>query len=161
MSAREDVARAQAELMRALEGGAPVPEGFDAGRVRATADALLAKRRRGVRRAWPGLARLLGEGFRPEFDAWARAHPQRDLEVHAGADGYRFARALHDAGRLEPAAVREVLGFAVRWRLTAAGGVAARRGLVLRVLRLGGGAGWVWGLRLPGGRVLGGRLAGR
>jgi hypothetical protein len=158
--AREELARAQAELMRALELGEPVPAGFDAERVRTTADTLLAKRRRGVRRAWPVLERALGEAFAGEFDAWARAHPPRAFEPHAGLEGYRFALALHEQGRLPREAEAEVLGFGVRWRLTATGGLAPRRGLVFRVLRMGEARRWRWAVRLPGGRVLRGRLPG-
>jgi hypothetical protein len=158
VSTREELARAQAELMRALELGAPVPEGFDAGRVRAAADALLSKRRRGVRRSWPVLAQALGEGFSRDFDAWAREHPPRDGEPHPGVEGYRFALSLRDGGRLPREVGEEVLGFELRWRLTATGGLSPRRGVVFRVLR--GAGGWVLGMRLPGGRVLRGRLPG-
>jgi hypothetical protein len=159
MSSREELARAQAELLRALSEDGPVPEGFDAARVRAAADGLLAKRRRSVRRAWPGLSAALGERFTPEFDVWARAHPVRDVEPHAGVEGYHFASALREAGRLPERAEEELLRFELGWRLTPEGGVAARRGLGLRWVRLGPG-GRVLALRLPGGRLWRWRLPG-
>ena len=100
MSAREELARVQAELLRALGEGGVVPEGFDAERVRATADALVSKRRRQVERAWPALVAALGERFGRDFEAWAREHPLRDAEPHPRAEGRRFLEALRGAGRL-------------------------------------------------------------
>jgi len=161
MSKREELARAQAELVRALGLGGPVPEGFDAERVRAAADALLSKRGRGVRRAWPVLSEVLGEGFTADFDAWARAHPLEGVEPHAGADGYRYADALRAAGRLPVGrAEEELLRFELRWRLMPEGGLAARRGLSLRLRRMGEARRWVLGMRLPGGRLVRWRLPG-
>ncbi|ATB29998.1 hypothetical protein [Melittangium boletus] len=161
MSEREALARVQAELVRALGLGGPVPEGFDAERVRAAADALLSKRRRGVRRAWPLLSEALGEDFSPDFDAWARAHPLKGVEPHAGADGYRYANALRASGRLPVGrAEEELLRFELRWRLTPEGGVVARRGWVPRLWRVGKARRWVLGMRLPGGRLVCWRLPG-
>lgn len=159
MSPREQLARAQAQLLRALSEDGPVPEGFDAARVRAAADGLLAKRRGSVRRAWRGLSEALGERFTPEFNAWARAHPLRDVEPHAGVDGYHFASALREAGRLPERAEEEWVRFELAWRLTPEGGVVARRGVGLRWVRLGQGGGLL-ALRLPGGKQWRWRLSG-
>lgn len=152
MSAREELARAQAELVRALGAGGPVPEGFDAERVRAAADSLLSKRRRQVQRAWPVLVKALGETFAGTFDAWARVNPLRGVEPDARVDGHHFAEALRAEGRLPPEAEEEQWGFELRWRLTREGELAARRGLGWKLGRVGGR--WVLGVRLPGGRVL-------
>lgn len=159
MSAREELARAQAELLRALGEGGPVPEGFDAARLRATADALVAKRRRLVERAWPGLVALLGERFAGDFEAWAREHPLRDVEPHPGVEARRFAEALRATGRLPPQAEGEIADFDLRWRLTREGGLAARRGLGWALVREGPSR-RVLRVRLPGGRVWGVRLPG-
>ncbi len=159
MSARERLARAQAEVARALGMGAPVPAGFDAERVRAAAESLLAKRRRLVRRTWPTLATALGDGFTGLFNAWARENPLLGVEPHPLADGRRFAGALRAAGTLPVEAEGELLDFDLRWRLTAEGGLAPRRGLVLKVARPGGER-RILALRLPGGRILRWRLPG-
>jgi molybdopterin biosynthesis enzyme len=160
MSARERLARAQEELARALGTGAPVPAGFDAGRVRAAAEALLSKRRRLVQRAWPGLARALGEDFSPRFDTWARDNPLVGVEPLPLADGRRFAESLRASGALPPEGEAEVLGFELRWRLTPEGGLAPYRGPVLRVVRTGPERRWTLLARLPGGRLRWWRLPG-
>ena len=126
MSARERLARAQAELARALGQGAPVPEGFDAERVRAAADALLSKRRRLVQRAWPRLAGALGEDFRARFDAWAREN-SLGAEGSPLADGRRFAEALRATGAFPTQAREELRAFDRRWRFTDEGLLVARR----------------------------------
>ena len=72
---RERLAGQQAELVRALVGGGPVPGGFDPERVRATSAALAGKRAREVARAWPVLAADLGEDFAGRFVADAARRP--------------------------------------------------------------------------------------
>ena len=72
---REHLGAQQAELVRALTGRAEAPEGFDPGRVGATAEALRAKRAQSVVRAWPALARSLGDDFGPCFTAYAARSP--------------------------------------------------------------------------------------
>ncbi|WP_205519437.1 hypothetical protein [Pyxidicoccus caerfyrddinensis] len=151
MSARARLARAQEELVRALGTGAPVPPGFDAERVRASALALLDKRRRLVQRAWPGLASALNTDFAPRFEAWAREHPM-SVEPSPLADGRRFARALEAVGCL-PASLTPLLqDFDARWRLTGEGELVPRRGLVLSLARVGEARRWRLVLRLPGGQ---------
>lgn len=115
MSARERLAQAQRELVRALGVGAPVPSGFDAERVHEAAKALLSKRRRGVERSWPRLAAALGEAFRSRFEAWAQRHPL-GVEASTLADGRRFAQALLDSGAFPDAAREELFGFDLRFR---------------------------------------------
>ncbi|MET0832681.1 MAG: hypothetical protein ABWZ62_01795, partial [Actinomycetota bacterium] len=72
---RERLAGQQADLVRALVGGGPVPGGFDPERVRATSAALARKRAREVARAWPVLAAELGEAFTGRFLAYAAGRP--------------------------------------------------------------------------------------
>ncbi len=159
--ARERLARRQEELARALGLGTPVPAGFDAERVRAAAQALVSKRRRQVQRTWPALAEALGKSFAEHFDAWARNHPLLGVEPHPLADGRRFAEALRTAGTLPKEAEAELLGFDLRWRLTSEGGLAPRRGLVLKVARVGAARHRILAVRLPWGRVLRWKLPGR
>jgi hypothetical protein len=158
--AREKLAREQAALARALGLGEPVPEGFDAERVRASADTLLAKRRRLVQRAWPALAEALGKDFAERFNTWARSHPLLDVEPHPLSDGRRFAEALRARGPLPDAVEAEVFGFELRWRVTPEGALLPRRGLVLKVARLGAARRRVLAIRLPWGRILRWRLPG-
>jgi hypothetical protein len=125
LSARERLARAQEQLVRALAVGGPLPGGFSAGRLEAAARALLNKRRRQVQRSWPTLAAALGEDFAPRFEAWARQHPL-PVEANPLADGRLFAESLREAGQLPPQAAGEVRAFDRHWRLTAEGELAQR-----------------------------------
>ncbi|MBA3744999.1 hypothetical protein [Sporichthya sp.] len=77
MTARQDLAAAQEELVRALLAGGAAPPGFDAGRIQDQAHALLLKRRRGIERAAPEVPAALGEAFPTTFAEWASAHPPR------------------------------------------------------------------------------------
>lgn len=87
---RADLARRQASLVAALVTGAPVPDGFDPDRVRATAEALLRKRAGEVAVQWPELRAWLGPQWTANFTAWARGRaPQGSLR-----DGWDFARTL-------------------------------------------------------------------
>lgn len=154
MSARERLARQQVELARALALEAPVPAGFDAGRVRAAARALLDKRRRWVERSWPTLAAALGPAFSSRFEAWALQHPMT-VEPHPLADGRRFAESLRAEGQLPEALTEALHDFDLRWRLLDGGEAVPRRDFVLRLwhgrerwrlmLRLPGGRPWTWG----------------
>ena len=112
-ASRERLAAEQAELVRALVGGGPVPGGFDPERVRATSAALARKRAREVARVWPVLAADLGEDFTGRFvaDAARRPAPARGGAL---ADGLAFARALSRQGRLSGDARVEALLAAAR-----------------------------------------------
>jgi hypothetical protein len=157
---REKLAREQAALARALGLGEPVPAGFDAERVRASADTLLAKRRRLVQRAWPALSSALGEDFTERFNTWARSHPLLGVEPHPLSDGRRFAESLRATGPLPEAVEGELLGFDLRWRLSPDGGLLPRRGVVLKMARLETARRRVLAVRLPWGRILRWRLPG-
>ncbi|MFY1832005.1 hypothetical protein ACN47A_39260 [Myxococcus fulvus] len=153
MSARERQARAQAELVRALGVGDPVPQGFDESRVLAAAQSLMSKRRRGVERTWPRLASALGSDFAPRFEQWARANPM-SVEPDSRAEGRRFAQALRDEGRLPGTLSRDLLDFDASWRVTPSGELVPRWGILLIARRHDTTRRRLWALRLPGGRVL-------
>ncbi|MFJ4876376.1 DUF692 family multinuclear iron-containing protein [Streptomyces sp. NPDC088745] len=109
-AARGGLAIAQASLLEALVAGGPVPEGFDGPRIRVQARALVAKRAGIVAKVAPELPRILGDGFRPAFVAYARPRPL--------CGGYRrdaldfAAHALLHAD-LDPARRRELTHW---WR---------------------------------------------
>src|SRR5688500_9397725 len=68
---RKSLAEQQAALVAAQAGQAAPPGGFDAEHVRTAAASLFAKRRRGVEKAWPGLAASLGDRFAAVFGDYA------------------------------------------------------------------------------------------
>ncbi|MEV6770689.1 hypothetical protein AB0N05_18905 [Nocardia sp. NPDC051030] len=84
------LAERQAALVRALVAGAPVPPGFDAPDVSATAHALLHKRADDVARRFPLLAHQCGPEFTARFLEWARDRPKTTTAQDAAA----FARQL-------------------------------------------------------------------
>ncbi|MFJ6937826.1 DUF692 domain-containing protein [Streptomyces sp. NPDC101132] len=94
--ARQRLAVAQTAVLSALVAGTPVPEGFDAARMRVQARALAGKRAGVVARVAPELPRILGEvPYRRAFLGYARTRPM--------AGGYRrdaldFAEHLLAAG---------------------------------------------------------------
>ena len=101
MPADEDRARLaeqQVALVRALAGQGDAPDGFDADHVATAGKSLLAKRRRGVEKTWPGLTESLGDRFLPVFNEYARSHSM-PAEGHA-ADGRCFAQHLRRLGLL-------------------------------------------------------------
>ncbi|WP_107048634.1 DUF692 domain-containing protein [Streptomyces sp. NRRL S-87] len=73
---RGRVAVAQTAVLSALVAGTPVPEGFDAPRMRVQARALAAKRADVVAKVAPDLPRILGaEAYRQAFLGYARTRP--------------------------------------------------------------------------------------
>ncbi|MFE9254328.1 DUF692 domain-containing protein [Streptomyces sp. NPDC006879] len=78
---RERVGLTQTALLSALVAGTPVPEGFDAARIRMQSRALAAKRAAVVAKVAPELPEILGAGFHPDFLRYAAVHPM--------SDGYR------------------------------------------------------------------------
>jgi hypothetical protein len=117
---REQLARRQAELVRAIHGQGPAPEGFDIGKFLIAADSLARKRSRSVQKAWPGVSGAMGDAFFPEFESYVRQFPVPKEDP--GLDGLRFARWLESRGAL-PSAGRIELA---RWRVG--------RGIVPRVV---------------------------
>ncbi|GGZ23936.1 hypothetical protein GCM10010300_79330 [Streptomyces olivaceoviridis] len=87
-AAREGLARRQAELLAALVGGGPAPEGFDPDRLRVQARALLDKRRRVVAAHLPDLAEALGEQMPRLFAGYAEGQPRPPGGPHADAAAF-------------------------------------------------------------------------
>lgn len=144
-SEREELAAQQAALMRALSRQGPPPEGFDAAQVDASAASLLNKRVRAAARAWPALARGLGESFAARFRDFARQTP---LPAEGGplADGRAFAASCY--AELADEARQEVLGVDLRYRRRA-DELLPRRGPCLRAAWLPGARRIVLAVRLP------------
>ncbi len=109
-AARGGLAIAQASLLEALVAGGPVPEGFDGPRIRVQARALVAKRSGIVAKVAPELPRILGDGFRSAFVAYARPRP-----LHGGyrRDALDFAAHALLHADLDPAQRRELTHW---WR---------------------------------------------
>jgi hypothetical protein len=111
----------QAELVAALVAGAPVPSGFDLGRVAAAALALRRKRAHEVARAWPLLAAAIGTRWSEMFTQWAEGRAPQGSFV----DGWEFARQLRDSGALPALAADELAAAEATWLLR--DGAARRR----------------------------------
>ncbi|GHJ44798.1 hypothetical protein Cs7R123_21400 [Catellatospora sp. TT07R-123] len=118
---REELARRQEELVRALVGGGALPDGFVARDVTATRDALLRKRAGEVARVWPLLAASAGPGrWAATFGAWAAGRPpQGSLR-----DGWDYARAHPPVG---PAAL-ELAERELLWSYDSSSAPRPRRG---------------------------------
>jgi hypothetical protein len=147
VDARTRLATMQAELVAALGGHAAPPPGFDADRVRATAAALVTKRRRAVARTWTGLAEALGERWVERFAAFAAISPA----PHTGgplADGRTLLRWLAATGERPEACRLQALTVDLRFAATAAG-LVPRRGLTLKIARISYPRRLVVALRLP------------
>jgi hypothetical protein len=145
---RERLAAAQAGLVCALVAGAPPPAGFDAHRIEVAAAALLRKRARQVRRAWPALTASLGPAFDRRFATFAADHPP-PLTGGGVADGLALADVLAAEGALHGEAAVERLLMRARWRATPAGAVA-RRGPFAGVVVAGRPRRLVAAFRAPG-----------
>jgi hypothetical protein len=141
---RAELARRQAHLVRALQGDAPLPEGFDAEQVGRAADSLVRKRARSVQKTWPATARALGDRFDQHFTAYAA---ENLLPPNLDTDGLHFAQWLRSRGllpdeaKLELAAWRVLHGFPVRLLFLRNARILMmvyRNAGAARVLRLGG-----------------------
>lgn len=97
---REQLAIAQAELLRALLADGPVPPGFDPERLRVEAEALLSKRRRVVAMLEPEACADLGDRFVRLFNEYGRAHP-RQVGTRARADAAAFVEWSRQQGHLD------------------------------------------------------------
>jgi hypothetical protein len=121
---RGDLARRQAELVRALVAGTPTPEGFREPDVSATRTALLRKRAGEVARTWPALAAAVGRDWPQVFAGWADGRqPQGSLR-----DGWDYARAYPPAG----AAALELAIREATWAYDGSSAPRPRRGLTIR-----------------------------
>jgi len=95
---RAKLAEQQLALVDALAGRSPAPDGFDVQHIATAAASLLAKRRHGVEKTWPGLAASPGERFRTIFGDYARIHA---IPADGpAADGRLFAHYLRKLGLL-------------------------------------------------------------
>lgn len=88
------LAREQAALVAALVGAGDTPAGFALDRTQAVSAILLAKRRKAVAHAMPGLAHALGVSFDEHFAAFARGRsvPERSSALD---DALAFSAWLH------------------------------------------------------------------
>jgi hypothetical protein len=124
--ARSLLAARQADLVAALVQRGQSPAGFDAARLEAAAAALLRKRTRGVARAWPGLARSLGDEFSEPFLAYAQECPLPGDGAPL-VDGRFFAKWLTSRRQVPDSGRLEVLAFDLRYAVSKDGIVCERR----------------------------------
>lgn len=119
------LARVQADLVAAVTGTGPVPDGFDHGRIEIARKALLRKRWAGIATTWPALAQT--PAAFPAFAEWARDRPTQG----ALRDGWDLALHLSSSGALPRAARIELAEHAARWRYDGRSAPVGRRGPVL------------------------------
>ncbi|MFT4128222.1 MAG: hypothetical protein QM662_18590 [Gordonia sp. (in: high G+C Gram-positive bacteria)] len=93
-----ELARRQAELVRALVTGGAVPPGFDVERLRIAENALLRKRSGEVAGHLPLARAQLGPRFTTLFMAWARGRERGS----SGPDAAAFAAHLAAIGAWSP-----------------------------------------------------------
>lgn len=96
---REDLARRQAEVVRALVAGQTSPAAFDQAGLAATREALIRKRAGEVGSRDPYLKFEAGADFLDHFRAWAQARPK----TTTAADAVAFREYLVQQGIIEPA----------------------------------------------------------
>lgn len=105
-AARRRLAARQDALLSALTAGGPMPDGFDAGRLRIQRDALAAKRAGVLARVAPELPEILGDGYRPLVLAYIRSTP---LTGGYHRDATAFAEHLLAGDRLPDRATRRAV----------------------------------------------------
>jgi len=105
VTAREHLAQAQADLLRALLAGGGPPSGFDAAQLAVESASLRAKRCRIIDAIRPDLRDHLGPRYAALFDAYADAHP-KTVELRARDDAAAFAAWLHRRGEAAVAGTR-------------------------------------------------------
>src|SRR4051812_44039586 len=110
---RARLAAAQTRLVEALVGQGEAPPGFDATRLELASRSLLNKRLRETARAWPAVARCLGDRYPERFTDHARRTPP-PAEGGALADGWAFVRSI-PAGELDDEARREIFLTGLHW----------------------------------------------
>lgn len=145
---RSDLARQQADLLRALSGTAEAPPDFDRGRLAVAAESLARKRAGAVARAWPMLTAELGPDFAPTFRAFAAQHPLPP-DGQPLRDGLEFARErLRNAGLADQSRL-ELAGVELRWRVSEQG-LQLRRWPSCRLAWLNNDRALVLAVRVPG-----------
>jgi hypothetical protein len=100
---RDDLARRQAELVRALVAGEATPAGFDDAAVAATKEALIRKRAGEIGSRDPYLKYELGAEFLDHFRRWAHARPK----TSTAADTDAFRAWCIEQGIIEPAQTKQ------------------------------------------------------
>ncbi|WP_018639647.1 hypothetical protein [Parafrankia elaeagni] len=95
MGDRRKLGRAQRALLAALVAGAPLPAGFDAGRVEAQAAALVEKRLWGVAHRLPDLVDQLDGRFPRLFRDYAAGTPRPPGGSLADARAFAAFAARH------------------------------------------------------------------
>lgn len=112
MTERDKLASEQAQLLRTLLAGEPVPPGFDAQQVAVEVRALRNKRRQVTAYLRPDLRTALGaERFAELFTEYAIAFPRRE-SVRARQDASYFANwliARGDLPRPRPTVLQRIL----------------------------------------------------
>lgn len=146
-AARERLAKAQTELVRALVAQAPIPAGFDEARVHAAARSLVSKRRQVLARAWPSLLNALGDSYVEAFTKYAQTQPLPACATPRG-DGRAFLRWLESQQPLNDAARLEAIAFDLRL-VAAPRGLRPRRGFGVKLARLSESRALVIAVRIP------------
>ncbi|UOX84711.1 hypothetical protein MUY14_23135 [Amycolatopsis sp. FBCC-B4732] len=96
---REELARRQAELLKALLASGPAPAGFDASRLQVEASVLRRKHGRVLAYQRPEVAEALGERYGPLFAEFTSGRPKLAAE-RSGAYADEFVAWLIDRGHL-------------------------------------------------------------
>ena len=146
-TARERLAKAQGELVRALVAQGPIPAGFDDRMLRVAARSLVNKRRQQTARSWPQLVKIFGDKYPELFTKYAQSHPLPICASPSG-DGRAFLRWMESQGPLPDDARLEAMAFDMRFVSTPLG-LRRRTGLALKLVKLRETRGFVLALRLP------------
>jgi hypothetical protein len=133
-TARQRLAQAQTELVRALVAQGPAPAGFNEERLGAAARSLVNKRRQTVARVWPKLVEILGSAYNESFTRYATTQPLPDCAAPL-ADGRAYLRWLDGQQPLSDAACVEALAFDLRFVVTPIS-VRPRRGFAFKSVKL-------------------------
>jgi hypothetical protein len=137
----------QKELVNALVGNGPLPDGFNHERLQVCKDALVEKRKWAITKAWPLLVQSLGESFDELFAMFVAKVP---WSIKGGplADGREFARILKRTAQLPDAGKIQALAFDLHYTLKD-GRFVDRTGPLMAVSLLKRPRRIVIGVRLP------------
>jgi hypothetical protein len=146
-AARERLAKAQGDLVRALVAQGPIPAGFDEKMLRVAARSLVNKRRQQTARSWPQLAKIFGDKYPELFTNYAQSHSLPVCASPSG-DGREFLRWMETQGPYSDAARIEAMAFDLRFASTPLG-LRRRGGFALKLVKLRETRGFVLAVRLP------------
>ena len=146
-AARERLAKAQTDLVRALVAQGPIPAGFDEKLVRVAARSLVNKRRQQTARSWPNLVKIIGDKYPELFTKYAQSHPLPACASPSG-DGREFLRWMESQGPLSDDARLEAMAFEMRFVSTPLG-LRRRGGVGMKLVKLRETRGFVLALRFP------------